>query len=151
MRPRLSLGPLTLGLLSVLLLLGAAPDTRLHDTTATVVLETPQVLGTTSTVVVQVPSAGAPVLLVRHLDRGFAGLAREAPVLRAGSVLRGRQVPGDAGSFVLDGQTAPTPLAVVLLAVGLGLLLLRQALLLMHRAGAGGGSGRPLQDVHAAG
>jgi hypothetical protein len=131
---RPSLGPLAVGLLSLALLVAAAPtpaDSRLQDTTATVVLEAPAADGSERTVVVQLPSAtasGAPVLVVRRLD-AQSPLATRLP--KTGAVLTGRQRAGDPRSLVLEGQTAPTPFSFVLLAIGLGLLLLRQAVLLL--------------------
>lgn len=135
MTPRPSLGPLAVSLLSLVLLAAAAPrsaDARLQDTTATVVLEAPPADGSEQTVVVQLPSTtavGAPVLVVRRLD---ASSLRDTRLPETGAVLTGRQRAGDPGSLVLEGQTAPTPFSFVLLAIGLGLLLLRQAVLLLH-------------------
>jgi hypothetical protein len=163
MTVRLGFGLPAVGLLSLLLRAAAAPstpDSRLRATTVTVVLDAPVDHGTGSTVVVQLPPAStgaAPVLLVRRLDaryvagapyqegRGSSGRPGK------GTVLSGHQLAGDPSSLVLDGQTAPTPTAFVLLAVGLGLLVLRKVILLLHRTGRHLVSGRLLQDVHATG
>jgi hypothetical protein len=143
MTSRLSFGPLTVGLLSLMLLSASATarnDPHLQGTTATVVFTAPYFTGAARTVVVELPSTslgGAPVLVTRRLDapettgvfynqdHGSSG------DVHAGEPLFGRQLPGHPESLVLNGQTAPTPASLILLAVGLGLLLTRKSILLL--------------------
>jgi hypothetical protein len=143
MTPRLSLGPLSVGLLSLLLLSAsttARSDPRLRDTTARLVFTAPYFTGAARTVVVELPpssAGGTPVLVTRRLDAGYtAGASYQQDHdgyddLRAGAALGGQQLPGNPESLVLDGQTAPTPVSFVLLAIALGLLLTRKSILLL--------------------
>jgi hypothetical protein len=154
---RLSLAPLTAGVLSVLLLTAshaAPPDTGLRSTTATLVFTAPLVTGTERTVVVEVPSTvagAAPVLVMRELDARYTTGAvyqqsHRSAALATGDQLPGRQLPGNPESLVLQGQTTPTPKALVLLAIGLGLLVTRRSILMLA-----GRSRGLLQDVDSTG